>query len=874
MSKPFSRRPDDPIENLILHPRSPLDWAQVYNLSLQGAARVGDLLQGGSAEEGWYSLNQWKGRMFLHEEMLAAWLDAADQASPGLSARMAAIDSLELEYRIAGEKYPSVQKADASRNEIGTRRVSLTRDELWAQMGVLKRHFEPEIMAVGRSLPWHPSAVVPTPTADEFCSLLRSDEVYLDVVWGGDGVAVIRLDQNGITTHLVPSKLANDWDHDASRADALRRNGAPGYPNVELGAQVFGPLIESAGCVLLSPHDSIFSRPMQMPMHLYFPPSTPLGVVPGATFLVRKRTSEEFRSDPDGSYLGIADQGGGELPGSAAAANWIHDRYFGSDVSAAVDSDIPAAVATPRTVRLLHVGSHAHPDALYLDGRWVTKSALLKWNVHAPVVLMTGCYLGLIDNSSPANGFSRAARAMAAATHAEALIVSMEKVPEAASLLFSDFVIAGLFGREPALGWGGQVAPSGPLTAGEAVAWAKTRMAGLTSEDLARDESGIVRLASSFVDEATGELDQILRLELLPWWYVLGDPRASCLIEAGERKVAIPAPFAVEDEGEDDQPPASRRTVRLADGENVFFYDSQTFPHGELGAMDVMEATKAPTILRTTEGWFSCWIDGQPGGRNETLEDAMAEMLQLLHPGVHWASIPAEVPLRADPVVESIRTARQKDIEDLATTALDLSDDQIVMINSNACFYTEEPDDSRRFWSADRLFPISVAMFGSRPFYDFGNLERLFLNWGDVDKTVRCRHLRIFARDDPAAADFIWDGHDYKRFLKARNLHINGSRVIGEPGSQFEVQTYSWRNYQNVQRQALCWLRNDEEFWEIDWNPKTVHIEPILNSWRWLDDEFYLKLAIEPRILDSRSKVDLDAIAESSTCPLDLGRVR
>jgi hypothetical protein len=864
MSKPFSRRPDDPIENLILHPSGPGDWAQVSNLALKGAARVLDLLRDGSAEEGWYSLNQWKGRMFLHEEMLATWLDAADQASPGLSSRMAAIDALELEYRIAGEEYPSVQKADASQNEVGTKRVSLTRDELWAQMGVLKRRFEPEIMAVGRSLRWHPSGVVPTPTPDEFCSLLRPDEVYLDVVWGDDGVAVIRLDEYGITAHLVPSALADDWGEDASRADTRRRNGAPWYPNAQLGAQLFGPLIESARCVLLSPHDDIFSRAVQMPMHLYFPASTPLGVVPGATFLVRKRTSEEFRSFPDGSYLGIADQGGGELPGSAAAANWIHDRYFESDVHPAIDSDIPAAVAKPRTVRLLHVGSHARPDALFLDGRWVTKSALLKWNVNAPVVLMTGCNLGLIDNSSPANGFSGAVRALAGATHAEALIVSMEKVPEAASLLFSDFVIAALFGREPALGWGGNTAPSGPLTAGEAVAWAKTRMEGLTSEDLARDESGIVRLAMSFVNEAAGDLDQILRLELLPWWYVLGDPRASCMIEARERNVAILAPFVVEDEDEDedDPPPPSRRTTRLANGENVFFYDSQTFPHGELGAMDIMEATKAPTILRTTEGWFSCWIDGDPGGRNETLEDAMAEMLQLLYPGVHLATSPTEVPPRADPVVRGIRAARHKDIEDLATTTLDLSDDQIVMINSNACFYTEEPDDSRRFWSADRLFPISIAMFGSRPFYDFGNLERLFLNWGDVDKTVRCRHLRIFARGDPAAADFIWDGRDFNRFLKARDLQINGSRVIGEPGSQFEVQTYSWRNYQGVHRQALCWLRNDEEFWEIDWNPETVHIDPILNSWRWLDDDFYRKLAIEPRILDSRSKVDLDAIAE------------
>ena len=52
-----------------------------------------------------------------------------------------------------------------------------------------------------------------------------------------------------------------------------------------------------------------------------------------------------------------------------------------------------------------------------------------------------------------------------------------------------------------------------------------------------------------------------------------------------------------------------------------------------MGWMDVVEASKQPSILKTSEGWFLCWLDGTTAsGDAGSLERALRMMYRLLHP--------------------------------------------------------------------------------------------------------------------------------------------------------------------------------------------------------------------------------------------------
>ena len=65
-------------------------------------------------------------------------------------------------------------------------------------------------------------------------------------------------------------------------------------------------------------------------------------------------------------------------------------------------------------------------------------------------------------------------------------------------------------------------------------------------------------------------------------------------------------------------------------GHTVDYFDSRTTPGGEMGAMDVIEQTKLPSILKSSEGDFVCWIDGYTAGRFSTLGAAQNAMRSLL----------------------------------------------------------------------------------------------------------------------------------------------------------------------------------------------------------------------------------------------------
>jgi len=66
-------------------------------------------------------------------------------------------------------------------------------------------------------------------------------------------------------------------------------------------------------------------------------------------------------------------------------------------------------------------------------------------------------------------------------------------------------------------------------------------------------------------------------------------------------------------------------------GHTVDYLDSRTSPGGELGAMDVIEQTRRPSILKTSEGEYLCWLDGHTAsGRYSTLAEAQRVMGSLL----------------------------------------------------------------------------------------------------------------------------------------------------------------------------------------------------------------------------------------------------
>jgi len=67
------------------------------------------------------------------------------------------------------------------------------------------------------------------------------------------------------------------------------------------------------------------------------------------------------------------------------------------------------------------------------------------------------------------------------------------------------------------------------------------------------------------------------------------------------------------------------------DGRAVDYLDSRTSPGGEMGAMDVIEQTRRPSILKTSEGEYICWMNGHTaGGRYSSLSEAQRVMGSLL----------------------------------------------------------------------------------------------------------------------------------------------------------------------------------------------------------------------------------------------------
>lgn len=52
----------------------------------------------------------------------------------------------------------------------------------------------------------------------------------------------------------------------------------------------------------------------------------------------------------------------------------------------------------------------------------------------------------------------------------------------------------------------------------------------------------------------------------------------------------------------------------------VDFLDCRSTPGGEMGAMDIIEGTRRPAILRTSEGNFIPWMDGHTAGWASTLD--------------------------------------------------------------------------------------------------------------------------------------------------------------------------------------------------------------------------------------------------------------
>jgi hypothetical protein len=849
----------DAVERSIRHVESPNDWNPIY---IRGLAHTNDvlrLLRHGRVEQAWYVLNQWKGRQFLHEMFDAQWALVTEQAVPGRLALAAQYDRLRIEHQTGWSDHHAARRSDL--NEPDVKGISARTDDLWAQMGVISRILMAETERIRPSVAWQPAEIVSTPTVKEFQSLLRPDEVYLDIVWGSDGAALFQVQRSGIAAHPVGSAVERRWENDLARAERLRKSGSPWQLDSDLGNEIFGQLFRPDQLVLLSPHER-FAHHAQFPPHLYFPLTTPVGVVPGATFLAHRRRKLPGPRTFGGDYLGVADQDGGSLAGPAAETGWIHDRYFPDDPPPVLNPRNASELMPAREVRLLHIASHAQPGGLRLGGRWITQSDVYSWGVRAEIVLLTGCSLGLGDGLISVNDFSDIVKTIVGVTGAAAAIVSVDTVPDSNSLLFVDLLAAALRGRAPALEWGGCGTPPGPLCAGEALAWARSRLAGITKNELDQDRSGLVASATRLAQGARVAATQIVDPTWLRSWCVIGDPRATLTNEPTNRSLAIPALTSTAGQPSRNADAPDIRKAILSDGAAVDYYNSEQFRGGELGAMDVIEATKAPSILRTEEGAFRCWIDGVPVDMTSSLETAKRSMLRLLHPEAEPQDLAASIFQYPDPVFSFVRQAKGKNELDLARTSLGLTQEQVRSANSTAGFFTEE-SGGRRWWSADVLFPMSLLVPLGDPFYDMNRLNDLHLDFGGnpARLIVRCNHLRVDARHDSVAADFIWGQRDYGRYLDQSGVRVTGTHLIGPEQSQFEVQECRWDNGFGVPRQGLCWLRDNEAFWEVVFGVSDERLSPLLASIRWLDDTYFRNLAIAPRILDGRREEDLRAIA-------------
>jgi len=826
--------------------QSPLEWGSIYNQCIHHG-RVLEAAHAGKIRHAWSLMNNWKGRAFVHEELFISWLKVALASSPELFELFRKHEELDRQYQKLSQGYQNANLGE--NNERFKREISSQRDEIWAERGVISRLLSDSLQRASARVNWKPDWWFGKIRSEDLQACLMPGELYLDLISDRDAMGIFEITRTHISYRAIEGSEARRFN------DLLRYKNMEklreGFWKIDLrdGAEIF-ERYWGASRVLLSPHDTI-DRAQGSPLQMFFPNGVDTAIVPGGSFLIQKRRVQA-RPTADLDYLGLSDPAAGQLASSGFETSWVR-RYFGERSQTFVGEEA-ANVLKGRAVSagLLHIAAHAGPQFIRLGSQDLTATSLRLTNVKASILLISGCRIGIAENSSQDNSFNEAISALMGATGASAAVVSTDYVPDSTAALFSDLLVSALLGRSDTQTLESERSNVN-VPVGAALAYAKSKLASFTARDLEADTTGLVDgLLSETGMSLTDLVRDVTTQRHLGGWYVLGDASATVswthVEPTGLQAEPDPRRHASGPSAFSYRPPA--RTVQLRPGLLVRYLDSASYTSGEMHAMDIAESTQQPLIMRTSEGLYRCWKDARPLGAPGTLEETKAEMLALLEP-----STSLDTP-RYEPnpgLSRMFRDWREKIDSDFAEQRAGLTYEQVEDLNREACYYIED-ESGTRFFSGDPEFPISISIGSWRkPFYDFNRVSNLFLDFGSspTDVVVRRTQLRLLARSDSNAADFVWGRIIADQYLNLLGLHILGKRKIGQTGHQLEGL-----DYESGEWKGVCCLRNETELWDFAFRPQlipTERFERMLSSLVWLDDDYFERLRVVPNPVQSRA---------------------
>lgn len=582
----------------------------------------------GDRDLAWALIQAWKGKAFAEAADWCALSRLVAEEDPGFTAHAGRIERLQLRrgqlerdllHERVGEGEPARAAVLAIQGKLDDVNTAINR-------------LSSIIRSRGEDFPSIDTAGQQPATLEDVRAVLDPSEAFVDFAWVGDELLRFTV-TNGREPELdiIDSAVVAEFDSWVRYLDQQRRRTGSWELNGEFAKSILG-LGSAESNLILSPHDT-FTRFTSIPFHQLVPPAQPSAIVASAGHLVHARRREStVASDFDYVGVGYSDAG---IPHAEVEVTRTGERYFSK-----------SRTFTGRAARdfasfhagcsLLHFACHATRDGLLLGpddddkSNWLVTTEADLIRVRAPVLLFTGCEVGLFTNSSGSNDFYGIVRSIMGATNAKAAIVSVDQVFDIAGPVFADLVVAALTGVEPALGWGLVSTPRGPMPVGLAVQAARLRMMSFKDSEVDGNLGGGLGRLRLQPEDAK-------KLAAYGWrwarpWYVLGDPTATLSGAKVTGNLSVTSPFT-SPPGFGDAVRASwpLRYVQLAADRRVPFFDSQRQPSGELGGMDIFEATKRPGILRESEGRFRCWDCGRPvAGPFDTLAQAMVAMSEHL----------------------------------------------------------------------------------------------------------------------------------------------------------------------------------------------------------------------------------------------------
>lgn len=362
-------------------------------------------------------------------------------------------------------------------------------------------------------------------TPEELQACLEPGEAYISYRWNDGAPLRTVVTRNSVTADLATG-VTSEFATAAVKAGRLGEVlPSSDFPSAD---RLLGPVPDEIDTLIISPDSLLLGVPWhQVPSpnlsnsNITLRDRYTIAVVPAAGVLrhLRAHRPSTERGKRDTAYLGVACDGGGKglafVDQEVEATRWNH---FADEPGAGVlvTADCGGFLERGCSARLLHLACHAEPHGLLLsrDGTWTKPTDLLNVpgrTFGADILLLTGCSAGDFSGEEN-NEFLGVVRQLIVVTGAQAAVVSLAPVRDAAGVLFADLFVSALNGKGPDRPWR---TPDRPLAVGSAVAWARQTMRR--------------RLRVDDVKALIAGCDHPRPTHASWWspWFVVGDPRAT-----------------------------------------------------------------------------------------------------------------------------------------------------------------------------------------------------------------------------------------------------------------------------------------------------------------------------------------------------------